>query len=48
MIIVFYFKDEQFDIKDSNIFIVLFYVLFKKKYIFDKYNIFVVCFIMCQ
>lgn len=47
MIIVFYSKDEQFDIKDSNIFIVLSYVLLKKKYIFDKYDIPVVCSIMC-
>lgn len=39
MIIVFYFKDEQFDVKDNNIFIVLSYVLLIKKYIFDKYEI---------
>lgn len=38
MIIVFYFKDEQFDVKDNNIFIVLSYVLLIKKYIFDKYE----------
>ena len=32
MIIVFYFKDEQFDVKDNNIFIVLSYVLLIKKF----------------
>jgi hypothetical protein len=47
MIIVFYFKDEQFDVKDNNIFIVLSYVLLIKKYIFDKYDVPVVCSIMC-
>lgn len=46
MIIVFYFKDEQLDFKDSNIFIVLSNVLFIKKYIFDKYDVSVVCSIM--
>lgn len=38
-----HFRDEQFDFMVSNIFIVLSYVPFIKKYIFNKYVVPLMC-----